>query len=295
MAQTVLLSFDVEDWFQVENLRAIYPPHRWDQQQLRIEIGTRRVLEILRKHRAKATFFTLGWIAQRVPQLVRDIAADGHEVASHGSSHVMPIEQSIDEFRTDIREAKALLEQLTGAPIRGYRAPSFAIDDARLRVVFEEGHLYDSSHNPVALHDRYGKLSGFGRELAPDVREVIGGGYEFSIPLAKLGPLSIPVGGGGYFRLYPGAMFRALARRARNNGGPVVLYLHPWEFDPEQPRVEAQLRASYRFRHYQNLARTSPRLDEFIRSFSQRGARFMSMGDHLAELLDAAEPTRVAV
>jgi polysaccharide deacetylase family protein (PEP-CTERM system associated) len=155
MAQTVLLSFDVEDWFQVENLRSIYPPDSWDQQQLRIEIGTRRVLELLRKHRAKATFFTLGWIAQRVPQLIRDIAADGHEVASHGSSHVMPIEQSLDEFRDDIRGAKALLEQLTGAPIRGYRAPSFAIDDARLRVVFEEGHLYDSSHNPVALHDRY--------------------------------------------------------------------------------------------------------------------------------------------
>jgi polysaccharide deacetylase family protein (PEP-CTERM system associated) len=292
MRQTVLLSFDVEDWFQVENLRTLYPPHSWDAQQLRIEIGTRRVLEILRRHRAQATFFTLGWIAERVPQLVRDIAADGHEVASHGTSHVMPIEQSLEDFRADIRNAKALLEGLTGVSIRGYRAPSFAIDDARLKIVFEEGHLYDSSHNPVSLHDRYGKLSGFGRELAPDVREVVGGGYEFSIPLAKLGPLSIPVGGGGYFRLYPGPMFRALARRARNNGGPVVLYLHPWEFDPEQPRVEGELKASYRFRHYQNLARTSPRLDDFIRSFSRRGARFMSMGEYLDELV---EPARVAV
>jgi polysaccharide deacetylase family protein (PEP-CTERM system associated) len=292
MARTVLLSFDVEDWFQVENLRAVYPPDSWDRQELRIEIGTRRVLEILRAHRVKATFFTLGWIAQRVPQLIRDIASEGHELASHGSSHVMPIEQSLDEFRADIRAAKQLLEDLTGAPIRGYRAPSFAIDDARLKIVFEEGHVYDSSHNPVALHDRYGELHDFGPELAPEVREVLGGGFEFSIPLARLGPLAIPVGGGGYFRLYPGPVFRALARRARDQGGPVVLYLHPWEFDPEQPRVEAKISASHRFRHYQNLARTGPRLDQFIRSFAARGARFMSMGEHLDELLD---PVRVAV
>ena len=267
MRQTVLLSFDVEDWFQVENLRSLHPPDSWEAQPLRIEIGTRRVLEILNRHQVKATFFTLGWIARRVPRLIRDIAAEGHEIASHGSSHVMPIEQSIEQFRLDIREAKALLEDLVGAPVRGYRAPSFAIDDARLRVVFEEGHLYDSSHNPVARHDRYGKLGGFGRELAPDVHALIGGGYEFSIPLARLGPLAIPAGGGGYFRLYPGPLFRALARRARRNGGPVVLYLHPWEFDPDQPRVEGELPASYRFRHYQNLGRTSPRLDQFIRSF----------------------------
>ena len=292
MRQTVLLSFDVEDWFQVENLRSLYPPSSWDAQELRIEIGTRRVLEILRRRRVKATFFTLGWIAERVPQLVRDIVAQGHELASHGSSHVMPVEQSIDEFRADIRAAKQLLEELGGAPVRGYRAPSFAIDDARLAVVFEEGHVYDSSHNPVALHDRYGKLHRFGRELAPAVREVIGGGYEFSIPLAKLGPLSIPVGGGGYFRLYPGALFRALARRARDKGGPIVLYLHPWEFDPEQPRVEGKIPASHRFRHYQNLARTSPRLDDFIRSFQRRGARFSSMGEYLDELTD---PLRAAV
>ena len=288
MVRTVLLSFDVEDWFQVENLRAVYPPQSWDQQQLRVEIGTRRVLDILRAHRVKATFFTLGWIAERVPQLVRDIAAEGHEVASHGSSHVMPVEQSVDEFRADIRAARQLLERLIDAPVRGYRAPSFAIDDARLKIVFEEGHLYDSSHNPVALHDRYGKLHDFGRELAPDVREVIGGGYEFSIPRAELGPLAIPVGGGGFFRLYPGPLFRALARRARSNGGPIVLYLHPWEFDPSQPRVEAKIKASHRFRHYQNLARTGPRLEQFIRSFARRGARFMSMGEHLNQLLEAS-------
>jgi polysaccharide deacetylase family protein (PEP-CTERM system associated) len=197
----------------------------------------------------------------------------------------MPVEQPVDEFRADIRAAKTLLEDLANAPIRGYRAPSFAIDDARLQVVFEEGYVYDSSHNPVALHDRYGTLHGFDGEVAPDVRRVHGGGYEFSIPLAKLGPAAIPVGGGGYFRLYPGMLFRALARRARQSGGPVVVYLHPWEFDPEQPRVSGPLSASHRFRHYQNLARTGPRLDEFIRSFAARGAVFSSMGDYLDEVL----------
>lgn len=292
----MLLSFDVEDWFQVENLRSLYPPNTWDEQPLRIEIGTRRVLDILRRHRVQATFFTLGWIAERAPQLVRDIVAEGHELASHGSSHILPIEQTPEAFRADIRAAKAKLEELSGVRIRGYRAPSFAIDDARLKIVFEEGHAYDSSHNPFALHDRYGTLRELGRELAPGVHEVRGHGgeahgVELSMPLAKLGPLAVPVGGGGYFRLYPAPMFRALARRARPAPGPVVVYLHPWEFDPDQPRAQGHLEPSHRFRHYQNLGRTAPRLDQFIASFKRRGATFSTMAayvDALRELPTAA-------
>jgi polysaccharide deacetylase family protein (PEP-CTERM system associated) len=287
----VLLSFDVEDWFQVENLRSLYPPSGWDQQQLRVEIGTRRILEILRRHRVQATFFTLAWIAERAPQLIRDIVADGHELASHGSSHVLPTEQSPEQFRQDIRAAKVALEQLAGVDIRGYRAPSFAIDDARLKIVFEEGHRYDSSHNPFALHDRYGTLRELGPELVPGVRAVIGGGHELSMPLAQLGPLAIPVGGGGYFRLYPAPLFRALARRARAAGGPVVVYLHPWEFDPEQPRAEGKLSASHRFRHYQNLRRTAARLERFIERFQAGGATFQTMSAYLDELVEPARAT----
>ena len=282
-ASVCLLSFDIEDWFQTENLRPAFPVETWEDLEPRVEANTRRILDILARRGVPATFFVLGWVAERSPALVREIAAAGHEVASHGYGHVMPTRLGLDEFRADLRRARGVLEEF-GGPVRGYRAPNYAIDDERLGVVFEEGHVYDSSHHPVDHHDRYGRLTRFAGEVKPGVLRVEGGGYEFVLPVARLGPVRLPASGGGWFRLYPGSMSRVLARRIVAEWGHTVLYLHPWEFDPGQPRAGAAVSRVNRWRHYNNLGRTAARLDGLIGAFRADGVRFARMGEYLVEV-----------
>lgn len=258
------LSFDVEDWFQVENLRVAVPRQQWEALPRRVEANTHKILALLREHGTKATFFFLGWVAERCPQLVRDIDRDGHEIASHGYGHELVYCMTSESFRADIRRSKRLLEDLLGKPVLGYRAPSFSIVRKSMwaiDVLKEEGFVYDSSVFPVSLHDRYG----FAECGALPFRWPNG---LLEIPLAvyKLRNLGFPVAGGGYFRLFPYAYFKYLLRRLNAKEQRFTFYLHPWELDPGQPRVRVPL--FLRFRHYVNLDKTEQRLSRLLTDFA---------------------------
>lgn len=264
------LSFDIEDWFQVENLKGAIAADSWDACDLRVVNNTRKILALLQRHDTRATFFILGWVAERCPDLVREIAAAGHEIASHGYGHELVYNQSPDEFRRDLRRSKEILEGLTGSQVRGYRAPSFSINPETpwaLDVLVDEGFTYDSSVFPTSFHDRYGFS---GSSLSPF--RFGNGLVELPLSTVRIGGKNIPAAGGGYFRLFPYLFFRHLAQRINAEGRALVFYLHPWELDPEQPRIP--IRHDYRFRHYVNLHRTGQRLDRLLGDF-----RFGVMGE----------------
>lgn len=259
------MSVDVEDYFQVSAFRPWVTPADWDRYPLRVERNVRRILELFAASGARATFFWLGWVAERLPGLVRDTAAAGHEIASHGWQHVRVHDQSPAEFRADVARTRALLEDLSGTPVTGYRAASFSID-ARNLWAFDElaaaGYRYSSSINPIS-HDHYGM-----RE-APrfPFRPVAGGITEIPITTVELGGLRLPCGGGGFFRLFPYALSRAaMGRVCEGEGQPTVFYFHPWEIDPDQPRV-AGIDARARFRHYVNLDRFEGKLARLLGDF----------------------------
>jgi polysaccharide deacetylase family protein (PEP-CTERM system associated) len=258
------MSIDVEDWFQVENLKSVVARDTWDDRELRVERNTDRMLELLDERGIRCTCFILGWIADHAPDLVRRIAAAGHEIASHGYGHDLVYALSEEEFRQDVDRSKKLLEDLTGSVVRGYRAPSFSITDWAITVLHELEFTYDSSAFPTVAHDRYGKLSGMRAgepivELAPGFREVC-------ISCVNLGRKGVPWGGGGYFRIIPYGIFRRGVRRILASGQPYVFYIHPWEIDPGQPRVSG-LKPTHRFRHYVNLDKGDARYGRLLADF----------------------------
>jgi polysaccharide deacetylase family protein (PEP-CTERM system associated) len=257
------MSIDVEDWFQVENLKSVIDPVTWDEHELRVERNTDRMLELLAERGIRCTCFVLGWVADKCPQLVRRIAEAGHEIACHGYGHDLIYSLSPDQFRADLRRSRALLEDLGGQRVRGYRAPSFSITDWAITILLEEGFEYDSSAFPTVAHDRYGRLSGLDGsavvELQPGFREVC-------VSCLPLGARGLPWGGGGYFRLIPYPVFRRGVRRILRSGRPYVFYIHPWEIDAGQPRVDG-LKATHRFRHYVNVDRCERRWAQLLDDF----------------------------
>ncbi|PLX41565.1 MAG: polysaccharide deacetylase family protein [Deltaproteobacteria bacterium] len=265
------LTVDVEDYFQVAAFEKVIDPHDWDTYPLRVGDNTRRVLELFARHDVKGTFFILGWVAERLPDLVRQIVAEGHEVASHGYGHQRIMRDSKDAFREDVKRSKAVLEDITGEAVKGYRAPTYSITKETLwalEVLVEEGFKYDSSIFPIH-HDLYG-IPGY--ERFPHTIDTPAGEIgEFPITTAKvkLGwrQLTLPVAGGGYLRLLPVRWIeRALRSVNEEEKRPVVLYFHPWELDPEQPRINAPIRS--RIRHYINLRTTEQKLDSLLLRFS---------------------------
>lgn len=257
------MSIDVEDWFQVQNLSGSIPRDSWDSRERRVETNTRRMLEIMARTGARSTCFVLGWVAERHPGLVREIAAAGHEVASHGYGHELIYDIGPERFREDIRRAKRILEDLVGRRVRGYRAPNFSITDWAIDILAEEGYGYDSSSFPVVAHDRYGRLSvsGGGRavyEIRPGFREVC-------VSSLRVAGRDIPWGGGGWFRMFPYPLFRAGVTRFIATGQPYVFYIHPWEIDAGQPRVRCAKR-SHAWRHYTNLGACADRWEQLLRS-----------------------------
>jgi polysaccharide deacetylase family protein (PEP-CTERM system associated) len=258
------MSVDVEDWFQVENLKPVVPRATWESRESRVERNTMRILELMEERRIRATFFILGWIAEYHPGLIRRIAGAGHEIASHGYGHDLIYNLSQAEFRADVERCKKLVEDLTGQQVRGYRAPSFSITDWAVTILQDLGFEYDSSAFPTVAHDRYGRLTGVGAgqplvELRPRF-------YEVCISCLPLGRRGIPWGGGGYFRLLPYAPWRAGIRRILRSGAPYMFYIHPWEIDPGQPRMNGLGRVS-RFRHYVNLGRCEGRFRALLSDF----------------------------
>ena len=256
------MSIDVEDWFQVENLRSGVPRGSWDSRELRVERNTERMLELLRKNDVKATCFILGWVAERCPGLVKRIHAEGHEIASHGYGHDLIYSLAHGQFREDVRRGKRLLEDLCGGAISGYRAPSFSITDWAIDILREEGFTYDSSSFPTVAHDRYGKLTGM--KAGVPIVELRPGFHEVCVSCWDVAGKGLPWGGGGYFRLIPYALFRMGVRSILKSGTPYVFYIHPWEIDAGQPRVSG-LRRSHAFRHYVNLGRCEARWEALLR------------------------------
>lgn len=264
-AITNALTIDVEDYFQV----SAFAPHiaraDWDRCECRIERNIARILELLEARGVKATFFTLGWIAERYPAIVRDIVANGHELASHGYGHLRASDQGEAAFFADIQHAKKLLEDLSGVEITGYRAPSFSIGAGNRHWAFaclaRAGYRYSSSIYPIQ-HDHYGMPD------APRFAHVT------HAPLIEVPATTVrafnrnwPASGGGYFRLMPYALFHRLITRVnRHDGEAAVFYFHPWEIDVEQPRVPG-ISAKTRFRHYVNLHRMEDRLKRLLVDF----------------------------
>lgn len=271
------LTVDVEDYFQVSAFADHVARSDWAFQPSRVEANTDRILEIFAGHGVQATFFVLGWVAERFPRLIGRIVQEGHEIASHGHSHELVYRQSPAVFRGETLRSKRVLEDIAGRPVVGYRAASYSITRDSLwalDILAELGFLWDSSIFPVR-HDRYG-IPGAPRwphRLTTPAGHAL---IEFPLTTWQVAGTRLPVAGGGYFRLYPYAFTRhALQRVNRDAGQPFIFYLHPWEIDCAQPRVAAG--ALSRFRHYVNLRRCEPRLERLLTDF-----RFAPVGTVLA-------------
>lgn len=258
---------DVEDYFQVQAFADVVDPGRWDDYGSRVVANTSRVLDLLAERNVSATFFVLGWVAQRHPAIVRRIVALGHEVASHGMSHRMVTTQTQEAFRRETRDSKSLLEDQAQQPVLGYRAATYSITPKStwaLDVLCEEGFRYDSSIFPMR-HDHYGMPEANPlphRLTTPAGRSLV----EFPITVLRRGGLTIPVAGGGYFRLFPYGFTRWALRKLNTTGQQFVFYIHPWELDPGQPRIP-NARLLSRFRHYNNLQRCAARLRLLLEDF----------------------------
>lgn len=260
------MSIDVEDYFHVSAFDGLVPRSRWDDMESRVHRNTMRLLDIFSEYGVRSTFFVLGWVAERQRDLVATIASAGHEIASHGYAHRLIYDQTLAAFRDDVRRAKAILEDACGRPVVGYRAPSYSITPRSLwalDVLAEEGYEYDSSIFPIR-HDRYG-IPVSARE---PYRISRGSLSIIEVPgsTTRVGPLNLPVAGGGYFRLLPYWWTRwGIARVNDIDHRPAVFYLHPWEIDPDQPRIPVGLVT--RLRHYRNLDQTEVRLRRLLQDF----------------------------
>ncbi len=287
------LTIDIEDYFQVRAFSDIISYESWDDYGCRIERNADRLLEILSHsvrnsqsgiaNQMKGTFFVLGWIAERYADLVRRIQKEGHEIACHGYAHKLIYKQTKEEFREDIRKAKIILEDVTGSEVIGYRAPSFSITNRSqwaFEVLIEEGFKYDSSIFPI-WHDFYGFPAAprfpflvssrfnsnveFSSHLTPNVPKTL---IEFPISTVRLLGQNLPISGGGYFRLFPYLLIRKGLRRVNEKEGkPFVFYLHPWELDPEQPRIN-KIPIRSKFRHYVHLEKTEGKFKKLLTDFT---------------------------
>jgi len=258
---------DVEDYYMVSGFEKQIPRARWGEFESRVVPNTKRILRLLDRHNVKATFFILGWVARHQPDLVREIQASGHEIASHGYWHHLVYRQTPEEFRNDLRTSREVIEDAIDQPINIYRAPSFSITEKSrwaLDILTEEGFRIDSSIFPIH-HDRYGMA-----DAEPGIHQIAtpsGPLWEFPPSVVSWKGVNLPVGGGGYFRLYPLKLtIRWLQKINRDRQRPFIFYIHPWEVDPDQPRIQNGSRLS-RLRHYVNLSRTERRLETILENF----------------------------
>ena len=260
------MTCDVEDYFQVSAFAPYIDRASWQSRECRVEANIERILALYERHDVRATFFTLGWIAERYPQMVKKIVAAGHELASHGYGHLRASDQTQAEFSNDIRSAKALLEDIGGQAVLGYRAPSFSIGHANLwalEALHDAGYRYSSSIYPIQ-HDHYGMPDAPRFAFYPNGPD---GLLEVPITTVQLGQRKLPAGGGGYFRLLPYALSRWMMERVnRVDQQSAIFYFHPWEIDPGQPRPPGAS-AKSRFRHYVNLGRMEGRIAQLTRDF----------------------------
>lgn len=260
------MTVDVEDYFQVSAFERYIGRETWDDRECRVERNVERILELFDSRDIKATFFTLGWVTERYPAMIKQIVGQGHELASHGWSHVRVTQQEPAEFRQDILRTKGLLEDVSGQEVIGYRAASYSIGANNLwalDLLQETGHRYSSSIYPIR-HDLYGMPDAPRFAFSPGNDDFL----EFPVTTVRLGNRNLPCGGGGWFRLIPYAGMRWAMRRVNQVDQEVaIFYFHPWEIDPEQPRQQG-IDAKTRFRHYLNLERMQPRLARLLDDFA---------------------------
>lgn len=284
-----VVTIDVEDYFNVINLRSIFPENKWQGCPAYVERDTEKILEILDWRDTKATFFVLGWIGEQFPDLIKQIHRRGHEVACHSYGHRLVYELSPEQFYEDTWKAKAILEDIIGAPVLGYRAPSFSILPScqwAYRILMELGFRYSSSTHPIR-HDHYGNPNGRTTPHLITTQDKNQGLMEIPVSTFRLCNQNIPFSGGGYMRLIPYQLLSGAIRRKNLAGDVVVVYLHPWEINPDQPRFNIQLMK--KFRHYVNLATTDRKFCRLIEDFSCR-----NMGSYVQELLAARTEMPVA-
>lgn len=256
------LSIDVEEYFQATAFNGGVPYDNWDSYESRVHSATEKILSILSRHDTKATFFIVGWVARKHPGIVKAIQKEGHEIACHSYAHREISEQTPDAFRKDLCLARSILEDITGQPVKGYRAPTFSITRDTLwalDILIEEGFQYDSSVFPIR-HDRYGMPKA---ERFPSV--IRRNGYtilEFPMSTLRLMGINLPFAGGGYMRLLPSSLVSRAIDKINGQGQPVIVYVHPWEFDPDQPRIHASPVTN--FRHYHNIATMSTKFQRLL-------------------------------
>ena len=255
-----ILSFDIEEWFHPEMFAGRFPNSEWDKLESRVKISTEIILNFLSRKNLKATFFFLGWVAEKYPELVTWAVRDGHEIATHGYDHIMVNKMSPEEFRMDLRKSIQVLNALSEKPVVGFRAPTFSITNKTLwalPIMHEEGIRFDSSVFPIH-HDRYG-IPDAPRHPYQIFDAEDGGIVEYPMTTVRYGSYNLPVGGGGYFRLYPLQMSLTLMKRCEKEGRPIMYYAHPWEFDVDQPKVDLGFPA--KLRHYMGISKFLHRLD----------------------------------
>ena len=284
------LSVDLEDYFHVEAFASRIPRSNWSSFPSRVRNSTTRVLELLERHRCRATFFVLGWIAEREPALVREVAEAGHELACHSHLHRQIFHLTPKQFREDLRRSRQLIEDVSGKKVVGFRAPTFSITRRSLwalETLVDEGFEYDSSIFPIR-HDLYGipdACRWIHQQKLPSGRSI----WEMPPSTVRVGKINIPFGGGGYLRLAPMAFTRwAIKATHRRERRPFMVYFHPWELDPEQPRLQGSWKS--RLRHYRGLSKTESRLDEILAAgIFQPFVNFVRPLEHCVTVMDTGE------
>ncbi len=279
-----LLTFDVEEWFQVENLKSAIRAEEWDRFPSSVLENTQLILRILDKYDVKATFFVLGWVGEKCPELLHEIYHHGHEVACHGYGHELTNRLDDNQLREDISKAKEVLESTIAHQIVGYRSPSFSIHPKLFPFLIELGFRYDSSYNPFSLNKRYGKIDAPLRRVSNGCYQMGNGLFEFPISTLKIKNNHFPIGGGAYFRIIPLFLMKLFVNWRLKQEGLYNIYLHPWEFQGDQPRIK-KIPLSYQFRHYYGLERTPKKFEKFVQYLKKLNCHFMTMEKYLEEIV----------
>ncbi len=255
---------DLEDWFCSHNLQKACPYDSWDLLESKVVYSTRLVLNILRKHNLQATFFVLGWVADRFPDLIREVAADGHEIGSHGYKHQLLTKMDKTDFENDLEQSLEAIARCVTLPVKGYRAPAFSLTSQTYwatEIIKKLGFSYDSSVYPISLHPDYGFPQA---PLHPFYHS--NGLLEIPMSCVEIGKFRLPCSGGGYLRMFPFSLFKTLVRKSLKQGRALNFYIHPWELDSETPRVKLSWQAH--IRHYSHLKDTQYRLEDLLEEFS---------------------------
>lgn len=280
MKNFILFTFDLEEWFQVANLQSEISIKDWSNKKSTIEQNAERILSLLKKYNVPATFFILGWVAERHAEVVLRIKEEGHEIASHGYGHELANQLADEAIYNDILKSKQILEAISGERIDGYRAPNFSINDRVLEHLKNLGFIYDSSFNPFRLNPRYGTLQGLGHKIKAGCFQTKNGLYEVPLSSYSFFKLPVPIAGGAYFRIFPFWFFKSLVKRKLKQEPVFNFYLHPWEFEPEQERVK-NIRWDYQFRHYYGLKRTAEKLEKLILFLKEKGSEFLTIREYV--------------